>query len=85
MEKMLVDLKNHESEKQIVLQSVIIEPLDNLNSDLSKFRELVEGTVDLDMAEKGEYVVRADFDESLSGKILAVRRPCTFNSNQSIQ
>ncbi|OXA56996.1 DNA mismatch repair protein Msh2 [Folsomia candida] len=65
MDKMLEDLKTHEGEKQHVLQSWFIDPLTTLDEELSKFKELIQTTLDLEMAGKGEYVVQADFDESL--------------------
>ena len=36
-------------------------------SDLAKFQEMIETTMDLEMANKGEYVIKADFDNSLTG------------------
>lgn len=69
MDKMLEDLKTHEGEKQHVLQSWFIDPLTTLDEELSKFKELIQTTLDLEMAGKGEYVVQADFDESLLGNL----------------
>ena len=36
--------------------------------DLSKFLEMVEETVDLDLASNHEYVIKSSFDEGLIGK-----------------
>jgi DNA mismatch repair protein MSH2 len=67
MDKMLEDLKHHESSKEHVLKTRFIEPLVVLYKDLSKFQELVEETLDLEMADKGEYIVKASFDDKLAG------------------
>lgn len=68
MNKMLEDLKAHESEKQHILKSWFIDPLDGLYEELTKFKELVESTLDLELADKGEFIVNPSFDETFQGR-----------------
>ena len=37
--------------------------------DFAKFQEMVETTVDLEMIEQHEFVIRADFDDTLMGTL----------------
>lgn len=67
MNKMLQDLKANQSELKHVLESRFIEPLSALQDDLNKFQSLVEETLDLDEAGRGDFVVRPGFDEGLQG------------------
>lgn len=41
--------------------------LQELERDLDNFVKLVENTLDLEAADKGEYMVDADFDDTLKG------------------
>ena len=36
---------------------------------LRKFMDMIETTVDLDQAKQGQYVIKPDFDEELSGEL----------------
>lgn len=38
--------------------------------DFAKFQEMIETTVDLQQALNQEYLIRADFDENLTGLFL---------------
>lgn len=61
---MLRDLEAHEGPKKYILASYIIDPVKVLREDFSKFSEMIQTTLDLDMAEKGEFVVQPDIDEN---------------------
>lgn len=69
---MVQDLQQHDSDKKHVLLALFIEPISVLDDELSKFKELVETTVDLEMAGRGEYFVRPDFDPALEGNNITI-------------
>lgn len=48
------------------LAAVFTTPLQEMISDLAKFQEMIETTMDFEIANKGEYVIKADFDNSLT-------------------
>lgn len=43
------------------LKAMIIDPLRELVEDMDKFQQLVEQTIDLDAAEKGDFMVNPGF------------------------
>ncbi|XP_024935873.1 DNA mismatch repair protein Msh2 isoform X2 [Cephus cinctus] len=45
--------------------AMLIEPLKELIEDMDKFQQMVEQTIDLEAAEKGDFLVRPDFDDEL--------------------
>ncbi|KAJ2394366.1 MSH2 protein, partial [Coemansia sp. RSA 2603] len=47
------------------VDAAYLGPLRSCDGDLAPLRQMVETTVDLDMAERHEFVLRADFDEGL--------------------
>nr|XP_050846789.1 DNA mismatch repair protein Msh2 isoform X1 [Vespula vulgaris] len=47
------------------LKELIINPLKELVNDMDKFQQMIEQTIDLDAAEKGDFLVRPDFDDEL--------------------
>nr|CAG4640692.1 EOG090X02H9 [Eulimnadia texana] len=58
-------LQQYEGPHSAVLTSVFREPLERSIEQLSKFVEMVESTMDLQQAEQGDFVIRADFVEGL--------------------
>ena len=60
-------LAKYEGEHSSTLDAVFITPFQELINDLSKFQEMIETTVDLEQAGQGEYVIKPDFDEELTG------------------
>nr|XP_027229017.1 DNA mismatch repair protein Msh2-like [Penaeus vannamei] len=48
------------------LAAVFTTPLQELISDLAKYQEMIETTVDMEQANQGEYVIKPDFDETLA-------------------
>ncbi|XP_050584471.1 DNA mismatch repair protein Msh2 isoform X1 [Bombus affinis] len=49
----------------IALKTMFSDPLSELIKDMDKFQQMVEQTIDLDSAEKGDFLVRAEFDDEL--------------------
>ena len=47
------------------LKAMCIDPLTELIKDMDKFQQMVEQTVDLEAAEKGDFLVRPEFDKEL--------------------
>ncbi|XP_012264178.2 DNA mismatch repair protein Msh2 [Athalia rosae] len=47
------------------MTAMIIDPLRELASDMDKYQQMVEQTIDLDAAEKGDYMVKPEFDKEL--------------------
>lgn len=47
------------------MQSVFIVTLEEQVADVEKFREMVETTLDLDLVDRGEYLIKSEFDETL--------------------
>ncbi|XP_033210960.1 DNA mismatch repair protein Msh2 [Belonocnema kinseyi] len=47
------------------MKAMIIDPLEELIRDLDKFQQMVEQTIDLEAAERGDFMVRPDFDDEL--------------------
>jgi hypothetical protein len=66
--KLIQDLESHESSLQHVLQSCFTDPIKSLHEELEKFTELINTTLDIGKAEKGDFIVRSDFDEALKSK-----------------
>ncbi|GAB6032645.1 MutS-like protein [Chamberlinius hualienensis] len=62
----LVDaLSNYSGNAAHLLQANFCIPIQDLLTDFEKFQELVEQTMDLSLVDNNEYVIKADFDESL--------------------
>ena len=58
-------LMSHTGDHAPLLREVLTTPLAELQSDLQKLSELVETTVDLDLVEHHEFVIKPSFDEGL--------------------
>jgi len=57
--KLLEQLSSEEN--VTALKTMIIDPLKELIDDMDKFQQLVEQTIDLDAAEKGDFMVNPGF------------------------
>lgn len=62
---LLSALMAHTGSHTPLLQEVFIAPVAELQSDLEKLSQLVETTVDLDMVEHHEFVIKPSFDDGL--------------------
>jgi DNA mismatch repair protein MSH2 len=65
--KLISDLDAHESPKKKVLTAYFVDPLNGLKEDCSNFVEMIETTLDLKLADQGEFMIRPDFDDTLQG------------------
>lgn len=65
MPKLLEQLAPEEN--LAALKALIIDPLKELIEDMDKFQQLVEQTIDLDAAEKGDFMVNPGFSEDFKG------------------
>jgi len=64
----LIDcLLQHDGPHSAVLLPVLIQPLRNAETKLSKLKDMIETTIDLKKAELGEFIIKSDFDEKLGG------------------
>jgi len=65
------------------LQTMIIDPLKELIEDMDKFQQLVEQTIDLDAAEKGDFMINPgfadDFKSNFDRLIFKVIYYITYN------
>lgn len=55
--------------KEIEKYFICISFFQELISDLAKYQEMIETTVDMEQANQGEYVIKPDFDETLAGNL----------------
>ncbi|BES93501.1 mutS homolog 2 [Nesidiocoris tenuis] len=47
------------------LRDAIIDPLKDAIKDMAKYQDMIESTIDMSLVDKGEYLVKAEFDEDL--------------------
>lgn len=57
-------------ENVTALKTMIIEPLKELMEDMDKFQQLVEQTIDLEAAEKGDFMVNPGFSDDFKSNNL---------------
>lgn len=59
-------LSTYDGTKSNLLKDLLITPLKELREDFSKFTKMVEETVDMDLVNTHEYVIKSSFDKGLS-------------------
>ena len=65
---LLSSLMAHSGSHTPLLNEVFTTPLSELQADFEKLVQLVETTVDLDLVEHHEFVIKPSFDEGLQRK-----------------
>ncbi|XP_012276935.1 DNA mismatch repair protein Msh2 [Orussus abietinus] len=58
-------LEQLSTDQSAALKAMISDPLKELITDMDKFQQMIEQTMDLDAAGKGDFMVRPDFDDEL--------------------
>ena len=66
-------LSTHNGSHAPLLTEALITPLVELQADFEKLLQLVETTVDLDLVEHHEFVIKPSFDEGLQRELGYVR------------
>jgi DNA mismatch repair protein MSH2 len=59
----LVETLSYSSNK--TLNSVITNPLKEFINDMSKYQAMIEETIDFNLVERGEFLIKSEFDEEL--------------------
>ncbi|KAK0064395.1 DNA mismatch repair protein Msh2 [Biomphalaria pfeifferi] len=63
---LLETLEKYDGDHKELIQELFTNSIKDLLADFSKFQEMVETTIDLEQVQNHEYVIRADFDDSLA-------------------
>lgn len=58
---------SYQDNPQPTLSSCFITPLKEQITELDKYQEMVQSTIDLDSVDKGEYLIKSEFDQDLQG------------------
>lgn len=52
------------------VRAMLSDPINDITSDMQKYQAMIEQTLDLDLVDRGEYLVKASFDEELTSKLM---------------
>lgn len=66
------------SANSVALNSLVADPLKDLIEDMDKFQQMIEQTLDLDAADRGEFIVKSEFSDALKGDVQFVKLSILF-------
>ena len=52
------------------LHGMFIDPLVDAMQDMQRFQDMVESTIDMELVDRGEFLIKPTFDDDLQGKFL---------------
>lgn len=64
------------------IRATLIDPLTDLNKDMEKYQSLIESTLDMDLVDRGEFLVKPNFDDELKGRNRTFLFESSFLSNR---
>lgn len=68
MPVLLDSLKNqNDKNPHPTLKAIVIDPIEELLNDMSNFQEMIETTLDMEFVDRGEFLIKPEFDEDLQG------------------
>ncbi|KAJ8942686.1 hypothetical protein NQ314_010010, partial [Rhamnusium bicolor] len=59
-------LRNTESK---CVKAMLIDPISDIIADLQNYQSMIEQTLDLDLVDRGEFLVKCSFDDDLNGRL----------------
>ncbi|XP_075226942.1 DNA mismatch repair protein spel1 [Lycorma delicatula] len=63
---LLEALKNqNDKEPHPTVKAILIDPIEELLGDMKNFQEMIETTLDMDFVDRGEFLIKSEFDEDL--------------------
>ena len=76
--KLIEDLEALDAPQKNVMISYFVDPLNALKEDSLKFVEMIESTLDVNLADQGEFMIKPEFDENLQSMQLKQVKICQF-------
>lgn len=67
------------------MQAFFISQLNDHIEDMIKFQEMVESTLDLSLVDRGEFLIKPEFDEELQGLFVIIKLNKVINVTRVIR